>query len=280
MEHFLSLTSLKSLHINHNIISNMESGIFAGLQSIEGLYLHSQNNKLAELPFGIFDGITSLEILRINANPLQNVSDTLFRSLNSIKRIQMERIKLELIPDGLFSGLVNLTYLDLRFNEIKVITFDMFKDLVAMKTLLLTKNHILNIDGSIFNHMLYIQQLMLDDNPILCENGIIEINDLLNSKSAKGSGIICDSYQNLTHPDLTKQMFCASSLSVSLMSITTNVLFASSLVECSAMCNLDSHCNAFIYDHDSFNCSTLVVTQRTAVNEADNTPRSQLYELC
>lgn len=122
-EQLLPYSSLESLDLSSNSISELKAGSFPPMQL---KYLNLSKNKISSLEPGCFGNISSLLVLKINQN------------------------RLSLLPDKVFT-LSQLQVLELRRNRIRVVESLIFKELKALKSLKMQRNGITKLmDGALF----------------------------------------------------------------------------------------------------------------------------------
>uniref|UniRef100_A0A8C1ZWA3 Leucine-rich repeats and immunoglobulin-like domains 2 n=1 Tax=Cyprinus carpio TaxID=7962 RepID=A0A8C1ZWA3_CYPCA len=122
-EQLLPYSSLESLDLSSNSISELKAGSFPPMQL---KYLNLSKNKISSLEPGCFGNISSLLVLKINQN------------------------RLSVLPDKVFT-LSQLQVLELRRNRIRVIESLIFKELKALKSLKMQRNGITKLmDGALF----------------------------------------------------------------------------------------------------------------------------------
>uniref|UniRef100_A0A8B9HPV4 Leucine-rich repeats and immunoglobulin-like domains 2 n=1 Tax=Astyanax mexicanus TaxID=7994 RepID=A0A8B9HPV4_ASTMX len=122
-EQLLPYSSLESLDLSSNSISELKAGSFPPMQL---KYLNLSNNKISSLEPGCFGNISSLLVLKINRN------------------------RLSLLPAKVFT-LSQLQVLELKRNKIRVVDSLIFKELEALKSLKMQRNGITKLmDGALF----------------------------------------------------------------------------------------------------------------------------------
>ncbi|TRY89359.1 hypothetical protein DNTS_015298 [Danionella cerebrum] len=122
-EQLLPFSSLESLDLSSNSISELKAGSFPPMQL---KYLNLSKNKISSLDLGCFGNISSLLVLKMNQN------------------------RLSLLPDKVFT-LSQLQILELKRNRIRVVESLIFKELKALKSLKMQRNGITKLmDGALF----------------------------------------------------------------------------------------------------------------------------------
>ena len=135
--HLAAITGV--LNLNHHGIADLAAGDFAGLTSLNQLYMFS--NLLTELPAGVFDELTSLESLYLTSNQLAD--------LNA----------------GVFDKLTGLKVLQLADNELPELSAEVFEELSALQTLNLTHNLLTDLPAGVFEELTLLESLDLANNP-------------------------------------------------------------------------------------------------------------------
>ena len=110
--HLAAITG--TLDLSGQSIADLAAGDFAGLTSLEVLYLN--NNDLTELPGGVFEPLTSLEVLYLNNNDLTTLPGGVFDQLTMLKVLTLYYNALTILPDGVFELLTRLNFLYMEDN--------------------------------------------------------------------------------------------------------------------------------------------------------------------
>lgn len=86
--YFQGYTTLKSLDLTHNKLSQLPERFFTGLSNLSDLRLTS--NELLGLPEHLFRGLTSLQHLYLNNNQLSELPEMIFFGLKALKRLEVQ----------------------------------------------------------------------------------------------------------------------------------------------------------------------------------------------
>ena len=139
-------TNLTSLDLGRNSISELQSGDFAGLTSLQYLDLSGRVHGddvpgLTSLPENVFDGLTSLKTLRLGNTALTELPADIFAGLTSLEFLSLRENKdLTSLPENVFDGLTSLKTLDLNHIGLTSLPEDVFDGLTSLETLELTDN--------------------------------------------------------------------------------------------------------------------------------------------
>ena len=137
---FAGLTTLVGLSLDSNDLTTLPMGVFAGLSGLTRLNL--SDNGLTTLPVGVFDDLTRLTELLLERNALTILPDGVFDRLASLRRLELSNNALTTLSENVFGGLTSLTHLALGFNEnLTTLPDGVFAGLVnPLSTLLLESN--------------------------------------------------------------------------------------------------------------------------------------------
>jgi len=141
---FNTLAYLTVLDLTSNAISNLKTGIFAGLNAVTTLILSGN----------MIDG-------QIDSNVLD--------PLLHLKFLYMKNCRIDSLPDNLFSALTLLTTLDLSGNSFRTIGASMFSPATAMATVRnidLSSNAIQEVSAASFQYTLGLEFLKMQNNVI------------------------------------------------------------------------------------------------------------------
>ena len=140
----------------------LKRGDFAGLTSIEGLYLHG--NALTALPDGLFAGLSSLESLALYNNDLEQISAATFVGLPALDSLQMKGNALGSLADGTFAGLPSLTALHLGDNGLTDFRPGILSGLSSLEELYLWDNEIAELSADTFTALTALTRIELQYN--------------------------------------------------------------------------------------------------------------------
>ena len=156
------LAGITELNLGRKSITSLEAGDFAGLTSLETLFLSS--NRLSTLPAGIFSGLTSLEELRLSDNYFSTLPAGIFSGLTSLETLYLGSNYFSTLPEGIFSGLTSLENLLLQYNELSTLPASIFNGLTSLKWVNLDDNEFSTLPAGIFNGLTSLEQLSLNGN--------------------------------------------------------------------------------------------------------------------
>ncbi|CAG9770577.1 unnamed protein product [Ceutorhynchus assimilis] len=113
---FKTHTGMVSLLLNNNFLTSLRNETFAGLYSIQNLYLYK--NRIKYIDSGTFKHMARLERLYLQANELQEFKAPTFSDLPSLDRLYLYNNHIKLIPNGAFHNLPRLRRLRLDHNAL------------------------------------------------------------------------------------------------------------------------------------------------------------------
>jgi len=120
-------TSVRSLRLSSNGLTDLPEDIFQGLTALQYLYL--EKNQLSRLPKGLFQGLTELRWIDLSENQLSSLPGGLFQGLsNSLRTLHLTQNQLSTLPDC-FKELTALKNLDLSYNRFGVFPLELLEDL-------------------------------------------------------------------------------------------------------------------------------------------------------
>ena len=159
---FAGLTSLEGLYLHENQLTSLPEDLFDGLTSLEVLYLHE--NQLTSLPEDLFDGLTSLALLFLHTNQLTSLPEGLFDGLTSLEGLILHTNQLTSLPEGLFDGLTSLGVLILSANQLTSLPEGLFDGLTSLEGLYLNANQLTSLPEGLFDGLTRITDLWLSCN--------------------------------------------------------------------------------------------------------------------
>ena len=158
------LAAITMLNLRSGSIMALAAGDFAGLTSLEWLWL--DENQLTSLPDGVFAGLTSLETLHLDENRLTSLPDGVFAGLASLKRLYLRGNQLTSLPDDVFAGLTSLEWLWLYGNQLTSLPDGIFAGLTSLEWLLLGDNQLTSLPDGVFAGLTSLERLVLDGNQL------------------------------------------------------------------------------------------------------------------
>ncbi|XP_037908656.1 toll-like receptor Tollo [Hermetia illucens] len=173
-------TSLQTVDLCDNKITNLPSAIFSALGRLKNLYL--RRNEMNFIADRAFEGLVSLTIVDLSENKLSNLPPELFSEAKYVKEIYLRNNTINVLAPGLFSDLAELLVLDLGHNElssqwVNAATFVGLKRLILLD---LSNNKINKLESPMFRSLHTLQILKLQDNYIdaIPENTFAELTNL------------------------------------------------------------------------------------------------------
>lgn len=143
-------SSIVSLNLGNNLLTNIPDNIFSNLEKL--MFLPLYNNQLISINEKSLEGLTSLLDLLLDNNKIEKIDSNAFSSLKNIKSINLHNNKIEVLNDGLFKDL-NPIDINLSRNKIKNITKYTLDGLSSssLRDLYLNSNDIEYIEAESFN---------------------------------------------------------------------------------------------------------------------------------
>ena len=161
---FGGLSSLQSLWLYANSLSELPDGVFRGLGTLKWLSLGS--NSLSQLPEEAFSGLGNLQQLDLGFNQLSEFSVRVFSGLNSLQNLSFDSNLLRELPDGVFRGLGTLKWLSLGSNSLSQLPEEAFSGLNSLQSLSLNSNLLRELPEEAFNGLSTLQYLDLSRNSL------------------------------------------------------------------------------------------------------------------
>ena len=135
---FAGLSSLEVLYLHRNDLSSVPEDALDGLTGLEELYLY--NNVLTTLPSEAFEDLSMLQKLELSYNSITSLPDDVFDGLSNLEELNLRSNSLSELPDGLFDGLSSLTRLNLNANSLNSLPEGAFEGLSSLIDLRLAGN--------------------------------------------------------------------------------------------------------------------------------------------
>jgi Leucine-rich repeat (LRR) protein len=185
------LFKLQKLHLDKNVIEEIEKYSFDNLNDLTELKIES--NKIKMIKNEMYFGKTSLEILNLYQNSIENIESIPFNTLRSVKTLHMFSNKIKQIKFGHFIHLHSLEELRLDKNEIGTFDANTFIGLDSLNTLDLSANKIKSLKNEAFHTLLKVKKLDLHLNDI----NQIESKTFVDLKSLKNLNLDSNQISNL-----------------------------------------------------------------------------------
>ncbi len=164
------LASITSLNLFRQSIASLQPGDFAGLTSLEILFL--AENALETLPATIFDGLTALHTLSLPENGLEALPATIFDGLSALQTLDLGNNDLESLPATIFAGLTGLSGLFLERNALETLPATIFAGLTALQRVELNRNALAALPATIFDGLTALETLFMDRNRFTADTGL------------------------------------------------------------------------------------------------------------
>lgn len=162
---FKDLWSLGSLDLSKLSLQYLESKAFFGMSSLETLVLN--NNNLTELKGHTFDGLDSLKVLDLSNCSIEKYDEESFIGLRSLEILHLKHNNLSTIESELlFGNLSNLLELHLENNNISSLHIKSFLGLTKLLRLHLQNNKLENMPIGVFQYLPKLKILNLSNNAI------------------------------------------------------------------------------------------------------------------
>lgn len=130
---FAGLTSLQSLWLHDNLLTSLPDGVFADLTNLRRLNLN--DNGLSELPVNVFSRLAKLEQLWLRGNAISELPPTVFHALHNLRDIDLGSNEIDSLPESLFDGNAGLEQIWLNNNRISTWHPDVFGNLYSLTLL-------------------------------------------------------------------------------------------------------------------------------------------------
>ncbi|KAI7807735.1 leucine-rich repeats and immunoglobulin-like domains protein 2 [Triplophysa rosa] len=130
---------LKYLNLSKNKISSLEPGCFGNLSSL--LVLKINQNRLSVLPDKVFT-LSQLQVLELRRNRIRVVESLIFKELKALKSLKMQRNGITKMMDGALFGLDNMEELELEYNNLTELNKGWLYGLHMLRVLRVNQNNI------------------------------------------------------------------------------------------------------------------------------------------
>jgi hypothetical protein len=157
-------TPTRTLFLDGNQITSLESGAFTGLAGLSSLVLN--HNQIASVKPGAFLGRRNLMNLDLSGNQITSLESGAFTGLSNLLYLNLMGNHIAGLEAVDLARLGNLTWLDLQSNQITSIESDDFTGLESLTGLWLAYNQITRIESGTFAELGILQRLDLRFNQI------------------------------------------------------------------------------------------------------------------
>lgn len=154
---------IKYLHFTQTDMEYVGDKVFAGLISVDKLYLH--NNKITSIHKNAFKDLESVDEIYLNHNLIEHLNDDVFMYNLNLKFAILDHNRMKTINAKLFSRNINLENIEVAHNSISNIEENVLEHLEYLKIFDLSSNICADemITGDI-----YIQWLEVQHNLSVC----------------------------------------------------------------------------------------------------------------
>ena len=170
---FDGLKSLRYLYLSRNRLSDIGLHVFSNQSALRNLRnIHLNDNLLTALQDGVFDGLKSLRYLYLGGNPISDIGLRVFSNrsnLRNLRHIYLNNSLLTSLQDGVLDGLNSLTSLNLRGNRISVIGLNVFSQRANLRNLWsidLQDNNLTSLQDGVFDGLKSLSYIYLGWNRI------------------------------------------------------------------------------------------------------------------
>ncbi|XP_039251876.2 uncharacterized protein LOC120329342 [Styela clava] len=143
-------TVLKELSLERNYLSRIENDAFAGIYSLEALFL--SHNRLTRLNMGWLMSTTRLKVLDLRGTTINQVPMELSRIENALEYVDMSDNAISYIDASSFSACPNLRMVMISNNRITKMDTNAFLGTSKLQYLDLAANQLETIDDNSFKH--------------------------------------------------------------------------------------------------------------------------------
>lgn len=142
---FAQNSALRYLYLNNNAIV-VNANTFVGMTGLNRLYMN--NNGITDIPTGTFTPLVSLQYLGLQSNRLTLIRPNIFPA--SLDWLDLSGNTLGTIPAGTFQGLINLVEMDLTFCGLTSLNANSFQGLPRLGYVTLNANQIQELPPGLF----------------------------------------------------------------------------------------------------------------------------------
>ncbi|KAG5666386.1 hypothetical protein PVAND_014415 [Polypedilum vanderplanki] len=163
-------STLRSLNLNGNFITNLPSQAFSILRNLEELEIAA--NSFVSIPGNSFEGLTNLGYLAMYRCNIEQLLPEWFADLSALHSLHIETNNITVLPQGIFNSLQRLNDINLSQNQLTTIDSRAFGNVSAFVAFNAQFNQINAINPEFFDlaEVLYI--LFLNGNTCVSTNFI------------------------------------------------------------------------------------------------------------
>lgn len=166
---------LRALNASHNLLTEIEPGLFDGMQHIQDVDFSF--NKIKHIETACFTNASEMLSLNLSNNHLADIPNRTFQFLQSLKILSLSNNKIEHVDALTFRGLRALVELDLSGNKFTKLNPDAFEELPVI-SLNVSHNQLTKITAKLFEHIRQLQILDISYNNITDLNGLLVGNNI------------------------------------------------------------------------------------------------------
>jgi Leucine-rich repeat (LRR) protein len=155
---------LKYLYLGNNRIKVVEKLVFSKLPALT--HIHLDHNLITQLDSYTFDNNHNLWKLILNENSLTLPEDTGILNAPSLGWIELENCNISYLPVNLFKNMSKLVFIRLSNNQIQQLDLQLFSHLNQLRYLHLEGNQIQEIHPDLFKSNHKLEWLYLRHNPL------------------------------------------------------------------------------------------------------------------
>ncbi|XP_071502239.1 G-protein coupled receptor GRL101-like [Diadema antillarum] len=163
---FHGLDAIYMLLMQHNALTSLRRGVFAGLQSLKTIGLES--NRIDSIEVGAFEHLDNLTYLNLESNLISSVSPGMFTALQRLESLHLGLNKIASIRNSTFIHLESLNYLDLYGNPLVLITDYAFLGLMNLETLIISEVKLMTVEEKMADGVPNLLQLTADEPSLCC----------------------------------------------------------------------------------------------------------------
>uniref|UniRef100_G3N5F6 Leucine rich repeat neuronal 2 n=1 Tax=Gasterosteus aculeatus TaxID=69293 RepID=G3N5F6_GASAC len=173
---FSSFPALQELFLSHNNLHVIAPGAFTGLDSL--LRLHINNNRLITVDPRWFRPLPLLEVLMLGGNPVEALPERGFLALKSLRSLVLGGMGLRGLAEKALEGLDGLESLSFYNNLLTKVPTQALMRVPGLKFLDLNKNRLKLIETGAFRDMVHLNELGLNNMEELVSIEIAALENL------------------------------------------------------------------------------------------------------
>ena len=145
-----NLSRMQHLDLSYNQISDLQAGIFSGMEQLQ--YLDLTNNRISVLRSGTFNNLSKLNRMLLKNNNI-SIPTGICDNFPELQYLDISRNNISLLPVDCFTLCKNLIYLDISYNRLTFLPLDIIEALETIKYINISHNviRILNFRIGVVN---------------------------------------------------------------------------------------------------------------------------------